>query len=232
MDAKRKKNLDLIHVFCIAAGPMISSGIFVLPGQAHAKAGPAVIVSYFLAGLLACVGLLNGAELTTAMPRAGGDYVFITRSMGPAVGTVAGILTWFSLSLKSAFALVGMAAFVRVVTVPTMPDIVMQGIAVGLALVLVLINLAGSREVACLQVALVIVLLSLMALYVVLGLPAVRPENLDPVAPKGLPAVLYTAGFVFLAYGGLLKVCSVAEEVRHPGRIVPLVLHFINSSTM
>ncbi|MDY0169165.1 MAG: amino acid permease [Thermoguttaceae bacterium] len=98
---KLKRNLGLLDVFCIASGAMISSGIFVLPGLAHAQAGPAVVVSYFLAGLLASVGLLNVAELATAMPRAGGDYFFVTRTLGPAVGTIGGLLTWFSLSLKS-----------------------------------------------------------------------------------------------------------------------------------
>src|SRR6056297_2050626 len=96
-----RRHLGLLEVFCIASGAMISSGIFVLPGLAHAQAGPAVVVSYLLAGLLALVGLLNVAELATAMPRAGGDYFFITRTLGPAVGTIGGLLTWFSLSLKS-----------------------------------------------------------------------------------------------------------------------------------
>ena len=109
---KLSKQLNLLHVFCIASGAMISSGIFVLPGLAHAKAGPAVVFSYFLAGLLATAGLLSIAELTTAMPKAGGDYFYISRGLGPATGTIAGLLSWFSLSLKSAFALIGMAVLV------------------------------------------------------------------------------------------------------------------------
>ena len=90
---------------------MISSGLFILPGLAHAQAGPAVILSYLIAALLAMTGMLSIAELTTAMPKAGGDYFFTTRTMGSAVGTVSGLLTWLSISLKSAFALVGMSAF-------------------------------------------------------------------------------------------------------------------------
>lgn len=68
-----KKGLSLIDVFCIATGAMISSGIFVLPGLAHAKAGPGVIFSYLFAGLLALPGMLSILEMTTAMPKAGGD---------------------------------------------------------------------------------------------------------------------------------------------------------------
>ena len=105
-----RKGLGLAHVFAIASGAMISSGIFVLPGLAFARSGPAVIFAYLGAGLLAGCGMLSIAELSTAMPKAGGDYFFVARGLGPAAGTVSGLLSWFSLSLKSAFALAGMGA--------------------------------------------------------------------------------------------------------------------------
>ncbi|MDY0169164.1 MAG: APC family permease [Thermoguttaceae bacterium] len=98
----------------------------------------------------------------------------------------------------------------------------MQWLALAFALVFMTLNILGTRSVARLQVGLVLALLLLMGLYIAVGLPAVRPENFDPVAPKGLAAVLFTTGFVFVSYGGLLKVSSVAEEVRNPGREIPL----------
>jgi len=78
-----KKGLGFIDVFCIAAGAMISSGIFVLPGLAFSLVGPAMIVSYLIAGMLALIGVFSVIELATAMPKAGGDYYFLTRSLGP-----------------------------------------------------------------------------------------------------------------------------------------------------
>jgi len=104
---KLKRQLNLLDVFCIASGAMISSGLFILPGLAHNKAGPAVIISYLVAGLLSSAGMLSIAEMTTATPKAGGDCFTIIRSMGPTGGTVAGLLSWFSLSMKSLFVLVG-----------------------------------------------------------------------------------------------------------------------------
>ena len=216
---KLKKDLTLIHVFCIASGAMISSGLFILPGLAHARAGPAVVVSYFLAGLLAATGLLSMAELATAMPKAGGDYYFITRAMGTGVGTVAGLLNWFSLSLKSAFALVGMAAFASLIA-PIDPRVT----GAALTVLFVAVNLCGAREAARLQVALVLGLFALMLLYVVRGVPEVSVQRFEPFAPGGLRAIFSTAGFVFVSYGGLLKVASVAEEVKRPGRTIPLAL--------
>ena len=69
-----KKELGFLGVFCVATGAMVSSGLFILPGLAFAKAGPAVIVSYLLAGILCIPTALSKAELTSAMPKAGGDY--------------------------------------------------------------------------------------------------------------------------------------------------------------
>ncbi len=211
-----KKTLGSLDVFCIAAGAMVSSGIFVLPGLAYAKAGPAVVVSYFLAGALAATGLLSTAELATAMPRAGSDYFFITRAMGPAVGTMAAMLNWIAFSLKSAFALVGMGALVRLV-VPV--DLRVTGVLLGAAFMV--INLLGIKEAARLQVVLVLGLLGILAWYGLRGVPAVEPSRFEPFAPGGLRAVFSTAGFVFVAYGGVLKVASLAEEVRHPGFTIP-----------
>ena len=214
-----RKGLGLRHVFCIAAGAMISSGLFVLPGMAHAMAGPGVIWSYLMAGLLATTGALSIAELTTAMPRAGGDYFFIMRGFGPGVGTVAGVLSWFSLSLKSAFAIVGMAAFMALI-------VNLHGLLAGAILCagFVGLNVLGVREAARAQVMLVLGLFLLLGLYVVVGMGQMRSDLLIPFAPHGVASVFTATGFVFVSYGGLIKVASVAEEVRDPGRVIPLGL--------
>ena len=213
-----KRELSLLEVFCVASGAMISSGLFILPGLAFATAGPGVVLAYFLAALLAMAGMFSQAELVSALPKAGGTYFYVVRSMGPAVGTVDGLITWLSLSFKSAFALVGMAAF-AILIVPLDNT---TGIAVGLCLFFIVVNLIGIKGAGRIQVGLVLCLLVLLLVYIVRGLPAVRIPNFEPFAPKGLQAVFFTAGLVFVSYGGLLKVASIAEEVRNPARVVPL----------
>ncbi len=214
---KLAKKLGLTHIFCIASGAMISSGIFILPGLAHAKAGPAVIVSYFLAGLLALTGVLSQAELVSAMPKAGGTYFYITRSMGPAVGTIDGFLTWFSLSLKSSFALVGMAAFSSMLF-----DFNIHIVSIILCIIFVTINILGIKQAGRVQIALVVSLLGLMIMYVILGIPNIQVEYFKDFASNGIPAVFSTAGFVFVSFGGVLKIASIAEEVEEPGRVIPI----------
>ena len=214
---KLKKELGLLQVFCLASGAMISSGLFILPGMAHARAGPAVIASYLIAALFALTGLLSQAELVSAMPKAGGTYFYVKRAMGPAMGMVDGLVTWFSLTLKSAFALVGMAAFTAYVI-----ELDVRLIALAFCMVFVILNLVGIREAARVQVVLVVGLFAALAFFIVKGASSVTVENLAPFSPHGFGAILSTAGFVFISYGGLLKVASVAEEVKDPGRVVPL----------
>ena len=219
-----KKELGLIHVYSIATGAMISSGLFVLPGLAHAQAGPGVVISYFLAGLLAIPGLLCQAELVSAMPKAGGTYFYVTRSMGPAAGTVDGIITWFSLTLKSAFAVVGMAAFTA-----TFTSVDIRIIGVVLCVIFTGLNIVGVKEAGKVQAAIVVVLLILIGVYVVRGVSFVDGQRFMPFLPAGWYGVFSTAGLVFVSYGGLLKVASIAEETRNPARTVPraMLLSFV-----
>ncbi len=212
-----KKDLTLFDVFCIASGAMISSGIFILPGIAYSLAGTAVMISYLIAGLLSLPGMLSIAEMTTAMPKAGGDCFTIMRSMGPAVGTVAGLLSWFSLSMKSAFALVGMSVFTILLV-----EIDIRLIAVIFCLIFLMINIIGVKQASRIQVILVIGLMGLMFFYVIRGIPAVKHQNLVPFSPYGMGAILSTSGFVFVSYAGLLKIASIAEEIKNPGKNIPL----------
>jgi basic amino acid/polyamine antiporter, APA family len=212
-----KKELSLLHIFAIATGAMVSSGIFLLPGLAFDKTGPSVVASYILAGIFAFTGLLSVAELITAMPKAGGDYFFISRGMGPAVGSIAGLLTWFALSLKSAFALVGMSAFTALFI-----DMPIEVTGLILCLMFTVLNLVGAKTAGRFQIFFVLALILLMAYFFLSGLPRVSVDNFKPFRFSGTGGIFFTAGFVFVAYGGLLKVSSVAEEVKNPGKNLPL----------
>lgn len=220
-EAGLRKELGMLVIFCLASGAMISSGLFILPGLAHQKAGSAVFISYLIAGIMAVFGVLPQAELASAMPKAGGTYFYVTRSMGPGVGTVYGLITVLALALKAGFELVGLSAYVALAG-GIDSDIIRSLIGVAFAWGFVAINLIGVKEAGRIQIVLVFVILSLLLLFIVKGIPAMQLRKLEPFAPKGFGAVLATAGFVFISYGGLLKVASVAEEVRDPGRNLSL----------
>ncbi len=110
---KLSRELGIPSLFSIATGAMISSGLFILPALAYTVAGPGVIFSYLIAAVLTIPTMLSKAELATAMPMAGGTYYFIDRSLGPLAGTLSGVAAWFSLSVKTAFAFVGLGIFME-----------------------------------------------------------------------------------------------------------------------
>jgi len=218
---KLKKELGTGAIFCVAAGAMISSGLFVLPGLAFAKAGPAVILGYLLASVMVIPSLLAKAELATAMPRAGGTYFYIERSLGPAVGVFGGLANWFSLSLKSAFALMGMGVF-AVLLYPQITELQIKLVAVGCCLFFTLLNLFSVKGTGRFQIGLVALLLALLMLYFIRGVGAIDVHRYTPFAPHGLGSVLTTAGLVFISFGGVTKVASIAEEVKDPRKSIPL----------
>ena len=216
-----KRDLGLVEVFCIASGAMISSGLFVLPGIAYAKTGSSVIISYLIASLLIIPTLLSKTELSTAMPKAGGDYFFIDRSMGPAIGTIGGLSSWFALTAKTAFALIGIGAFVQLFS-PGLTDFNLKLIAVVFCLIFMFINLFGVKHAGKAQVYLVAGLILILSFYVIAGLFYVQPVLYTPFMTHGISGIFATAGFIFVSFMGLTKVCSVAEEIKNPKRNIPL----------
>jgi amino acid transporter len=150
------------------------------------------------------------------MPEAGGTYLYIDRAMGPLMGTIAGFGVWFSLVFKGAFALVGLSAYLAFfVEHPERP------VAALLAVGLILINLAGIRQTAKLQTALVTVVLLLLLGFIILGAPSTQKEAFDPFFSEGFDGLFSATALVFVSYIGVTKVVSVAEEIKRPGRNIP-----------
>ena len=214
------QTLGLADVFCIAVGAMVSAGIFLLPGTAFSHVGPAVVFSYVIGGLVATAGILAVLELATAMPRTGGIYYFATRSLGPLSGTLSGILNWAALALKGAFAIWGTAR-IAAGFVPAVPA---PAFGVGLTVLFLAVNLLSTAAAAKLQQALVWTLLLIMGAYAAFGAGQCDAAAFSPfVAPgKSWADVVFESGFIFVSFGGLLGVVSVAEEVKDPRRNLPL----------
>ncbi|MEM8874757.1 MAG: amino acid permease [Planctomycetota bacterium] len=250
--SKMAKTLGLWDVYAISTGAMFSAGFFLLPGLATAYSGPSTYLSYFLAGLLMIPALLSIAELSTALPRAGGSYYFLDRALGPAVGTIGGIGTWLALVLKSGFALLGMGAYLAIT--PYIKEfipgdeadrlIAIKALAVALTVVFTGLNIFGAKESAKLQGILVIVLLGVLAFFVAQGLLHVffelpegqlREQNTPFFHQEyGLGGMFSTIGLVFVSYAGLTKVASVSEEVKRPDRNLPLgmILSLITATSV
>lgn len=222
---KLNKELGLVDVFVLSTGAMFSSGFFLLPGLAAFHTGSSVFISYLVAAILIMPAMFSIAELSTALPRAGGVYFMLDRSLGPMMGTVGGIGTYLALILKTAFALVGIGAYASIFY-----DLPIKIVASLLSIVFMVLNLLGSKKTAGLQRFLVFFLIAVLALFMVEGLREVFSigaqtlvdTKLKPFATHGIEGILSTAGFVFVAYLGLTQVASVAEEIKNPERNIPL----------
>ena len=215
-----ERDLGLASVVAISIGAMVGSGIFILPALAVGIAGPAVVLAYLLAGVLVLPAALSKAEMATAMPESGGSYVYIERGMGPLLGTIAGLGTWFSLSFKGALALVGGVPYLLLLI--AVPDSWILPLTLGLAALLVVVNLAGAKLTGRLQVVIVAVMLVAMTWFVAGGAGDVGSGNFVDFFGEGPGGLLAATGLVFVSYAGVTKVASVAEEVENPDRNIPL----------
>ena len=224
VQGKLKKNLTLFDVYAMSTGAMFSSGLFLLPGIAASYTGNSVWLAYLLAGFLILPAMYCMAELSTAMPKAGGTYYFLDRSMGPLMGTIGGLGSWIAVVFKSAFALVGMGAYLGLyLDMPFVVTAILLTIGFGL------INIFGAKETTLLQRILVSTLVVILIAFVIMGFRETGiadvfvPESGHGTFFKtGLIGFVSTIGLVFVSYAGLTKVASVAEEVQNPDRNIPL----------
>ncbi len=221
-----KKELGIIDVFAMASGAMISSGLFILPAIAFAKAGPAMILSYLIASLLVIPSMLSKAELSTAMPKAGGTYFFVERSLGAWWGLFSGLANWFSVALKSAFAVVGTAILIEVIVqmiAPvTVPSWQLKALSAGCCIYFTIMNIVSVKHTSRLQIILVAALLLILGIFIAGGTWHISVPRYDNFLGKGWAAIIATAGLVFISFGGLTKVTSIAEEVKDPGKNIPI----------
>jgi amino acid transporter/mannitol/fructose-specific phosphotransferase system IIA component (Ntr-type) len=227
MRNKLKKDLGLFDVFAISTGAMFSSGFFLLPGIASHYTGPSVFLAYIFAGVLILPAMFSIAEISTALPRSGGAYFFLDRSLGPIMGTIGGLGTYFALMLKTAFAIIGIGAYAAIFwEVPT------KIVAIVATLFFMVLNLVGAKKTTAFQKIFVIFLLIILVAFIVDGLFSVFSagylnehtieSQFTPLFSNGLSGLFTTVGFVFVSYLGLTQIASVAEEIKDPERNIPL----------
>ena len=172
---KLERKLNFMSVVAISIGGMLGSGIFVLPGLAAAKTGSSIWLAYMLASFCVLPAALSKSELATAMPTSGGAYVYIERTFGPVLGTIAGFGLWLSVLLKSSFALVGFGAYLYVLA-----EIPLRATALGFLIIIFILNVVGVRKVGQAQIVILGISLSGLLLLLLFGLPEVEANNLEP----------------------------------------------------
>jgi len=230
-DQKLERVLGFWAALSIGTGTMIGAGLFVFPGIAAGKAGPAATVSFAIGGAVALLVTASTAELATAMPHSGGPYYYVSQLFGPFAGFLVGTCQSAGLIFASAFYLVAFARYVSELLVHF--DLSLGApvalTASGSALLLTVVNLTGAKKAGRLQNSIVGALATITALLFGYGLLDVvgiigPPRDAGPFAPSGVPAVFTTAALVFTSYLGFVQIATVAGEVKRPERNLPLAL--------
>jgi len=219
---KLKKEIGLIGVFSIATGTTLSAGFFLLPGLAAIEAGEALVLAYVIAAIPLIPSMFSIIELSTAMPKAGGMYYFLDRTMGPLLGTIGGVGTYLALVLKVTFALIGMGAYIALF----FPELEIVPIAITIAIILGVLNVLGAKKTGKLQIVLVFSLLMLLIMFIAGGIPEIHYDRLEKMFDIDYSSLLSTAGLVYISYVGVTNVASLSEEVKNPEKNLPIGVIF------
>ena len=231
-----QRPLGAVHAAALVVASMVGTGVFTTTGVLLTSLpSPAVVlVAWALSGLLALCGAAVYAELSAMMPRAGGEYVYVSRAFGPAAGFMSG---WVALivgfAAPTAGGALGFASYVHAL-VPALPTL---GVEIALIVVLTAVHMFDVRFGARLQTGLVGLVVAVIVVFVVAALvtggmaftnlaaaapQAASPRDIGAVATAGAFAV----GLVQIsyAYSGWNGAAYVAGEVRDPARALPRAL--------
>jgi len=217
--ADLKRELGFWDALTIGAGTMIGAGIFLLAGVALEMSGPAAIFAYLIAGVVCMITASSAAELATGMPTSGGDYFFVSRSLGPAMGAISGVGIWLSLTFAIAFYLFGLGEYLS----QFLPITAFWGAVIG-GILLTILNVIGAKESGRTQVVIVLILFAILGAFSFLGVFQIDSENYDPFMPFGFDSISATTALVFVSFLGFVKIAAVAEEIKDPSKNLPRAL--------
>lgn len=214
-----RRELGFWDALTIGAGTMIGAGIFLLAGVALEMSGPAAIFAYLISGIVCMITASSAAELATGMPTSGGDYFFVSRSLGPAFGAISGVGIWLSLTFAIAFYLYGMGEYLS----QFLPVTAFWGAFIG-GILLTILNIIGAKESGRTQVVIVLTLFAILGGFSALGIFNIDTSNFSPFFPFGTDPIFGTTALVFVSFLGFVKIAAVAEEIKDPSKNLPRAL--------
>jgi APA family basic amino acid/polyamine antiporter len=235
-----KPTLSWVHLVGLGVGGIVGTGIYTLTGVGAGMAGPAVILSFVVAGIVCAAAALAYAEMATMIPMAGSAYTYTYVALGELLAWIVGwtlILEYTVVCSAVAVGWSGYAAGVIRSAGWPIPEALLAGPAAGgiVNVPAIVISLAvagllalGSRESATVNLVLVTVKLIALAIFVALALPAFSADNFQPFAPYGYGSteiadgtkqgVMAAAAIIFFAFYGFDAVSTAAEETKNPKR--------------
>jgi len=234
-----KKSLSWPHLVALGVGAIVGTGILTLIGVGAGKAGPAVILSFAIAGIICACAALAYAEVATMIPTSGSAYTYSYAVFGELIAWMIGVALVLEYTLVVSAVAVGWsgyaAGFLQSIGLG-LPNALIQGPELGgvinlpaifIIWVVAGLLMAGTRESATLNAVLVVIKLAALALFIAVALPAFNPDHFQPFMPFGFPksgpsgsevGVMAAAAIIFFAFYGFDAIATAAEEAKNPGR--------------
>ena len=233
------RTLSWPHLVALGVGAIVGTGILTLIGVGADKAGPAVIVSFLVAGLICACAALAYAEMATMIPASGSAYTYSYVVIGELIAWIVGWSLILEYSLVVSAVAVGWSGYAAPLLQAwaNVPMELMQGPELGgivnlpaIAIIAVVAGmlLYGTRESATVNAILVVVKIIALAVFVAVALPAFDAANLEPFSPFGFAkhvgpdgverGIMAAAAIIFFAFYGFDAIATAAEEAKDPDR--------------
>lgn len=233
------RTLGWPHLIALGVGAIVGTGILTLIGVGADKAGPAVILSFAIAGLICACAALAYAEMATMIPASGSAYTYSYVVIGELIAWVVGWSLILEYSLVVSAVAVGWSGYAAPLLEAWagVPMALMQGPeldgivnlpAIAIIAVVAGLLLVGTRESATLNAILVLVKVLALVIFVAVALPAFNAANLEPFSPYGFTkhmgpdgverGIMAAAAIIFFAFYGFDAIATAAEETRNPDR--------------
>ncbi|MET0251943.1 MAG: amino acid permease [Novosphingobium sp.] len=231
------RSLGAFQLTMLGVGAIIGTGIFVLTAEAAQKAGPGMLASFVIAGVVCALAALCYSEMSSMVPVSGSAYTYSYAVMGELVAWIVGWALVLEYAVAAGAVAVGWSGyFVGLLREFLGLDLGTQftrgpidgGLfnlpAFLIALLVTWLLVIGTRESARFNAVLVAVKIAALTLFCILALPVMKAENFEPFAPLGFGGVSAAAASIFFAYVGFDAVSTAAEETQNPQRNMPIGL--------
>ncbi|RKT03594.1 amino acid/polyamine/organocation transporter (APC superfamily) [Streptomyces sp. 3211.6] len=229
-----RRSLTMWQLTMISIGATLGTGIFVVLGTAAPKAGPAVTISFVLAGLTALFSALSYAELAGSVPVSGSSYSYAYATMGELIAWICGWCLVLEYAVSVAAVAVGWGQYLNEfldgtigVTIPGSVSAPLgDGGYINLpALVVVLLSMVflmrGAKESATVNSIMVAVKIVTLLLFIGIGVMGIKAGNYTPLAPLGMSGIAAGASTLFFSYIGFDAASTAGEEAKDPKKDLP-----------
>lgn len=228
--------MTLFDATLIGVGAMIGAGIFVLIGIAAGIAGPALIITFVLNGLVALLTAMAYAELGSCYHNAGGGYLWIKEALPKVFGFLSGWMDWFGHSVACSLYALGFGAYFGFVLNEfnlSIPDwgffSPQKMLAAGAAILFAYVNFRGASETGKIGNLVTMGKIVILFIFIGFGLEMIFHRGnwqatFTPFFPHGVGGVFKAMGLTFIAFQGFEIIAQSSEEIKNPKKNIPLAI--------